>query len=172
MTDDRIPDGTRAWVSTIGPVSAHEIDALATLMREIIEPLSYYNEPARRSEIAKYQPAALHSMFAEDSQSILVARDADGLTGFCISAYDDATIWLYWFGVAPRARGRGLGSALITALSATLTSRGAHKVWCDSRTDNKESIAVLERAGFQRVATLENHWFNQDYYLWECYPTG
>jgi len=33
-----------------------------------------------------------------------------------------------------------------------------------------ESIATLERAGFRRIARLENHWFNQDYLLWECVP--
>ena len=157
-------------LSTIGPAATHEIGTLAGLMREVIEPLAYYNETARRAEIAKYQPAALLAMIAEDPQSVLVARDADGLTGFCLSGYDDATIWLYWFGVAQRARGRALGSALIAALGATLPSRGAHKVWCDTRTDNKESISVLERAGFRCVATLANHWHNQDYHIWEWYP--
>ena len=56
------------------------------------------------------------------------------------------------------------------ALKASLPARGAHKVWCDSRADNVESIATLERAGFRRIASLENHWFNQDYLLWECVP--
>ena len=158
---------------TVGPAAAHEIDALAGLMREVIEPLAYYNATARRAEIAKYQPAVLRAMMAEDPQSVLVARDADGLTGFCVSAYDDATIYLHWFGVAPRARGHALGSGIIAALGATLPSRGAHKVWCDTRTDNKESIAVLERAGFRRLATLANHWHNQDYFLWEwCGPAA
>jgi hypothetical protein len=30
--------------------------------------------------------------------------------------------------------------------------------------------SVRKRAGFRRIATLTNHWFGQDYYLWEWYP--
>lgn len=151
----------------IAPIDAHEIEALASLMRDVIEPLTYYNERARRAEVAKYTAAHLRALAADDPQAVLVARDDEGLAGFCVSRYDDGTVWLSWFGVAGRARGHGLGAALIAALGATLPSRGAHKIWCDSRTDNVESRAVLERAGFQRIATLTNHWFGQDYYLWE-----
>ena len=159
-------------MSTIGSVAAQEIGALAALIREVIEPLGYYNAVARRAELEKYGPDELRALATSDPQAILVARDAEGLTGFCISRYDDATISLYWYGVAPRARGRGIARALLAALGASSGSRGAHKVWCDSRTNNTESIAVLERTGFRRVATLTNHWHNQDYFLWEWYPAG
>lgn len=157
--------------SAVGPVAAHELDALATLMRDTIEPLAYYNERARRAELAKYAADALRALVAGDPQAVLVARDGTGLVGFCISRFDDGTIWLSWFGTAAHARGRGIGAALLAALGETLPARHAHKVWCDSRVDNVESRSVLERAGFQRIATLTNHWYNQDYFLWEWYPT-
>jgi ribosomal protein S18 acetylase RimI-like enzyme len=152
---------------TVGPAAAQEVDAVAALMRSVIEPLAYYNAPAIVSELAKYSADALRALHAGDPQAVLVARDGDALAGFCVSRFDDGTIWLSWFGVASRARGRGVGGALIAALQATVPSRGAHKIWCDSRTDNVESRAVLERAGFRQVATLADHWYHQDYYLWE-----
>jgi ribosomal protein S18 acetylase RimI-like enzyme len=154
----------------VSPLAKNEVDALAALMREVIEPIPYYNEVARRAEHAKHTPEKLRALIAEDPHAILVSRDARGLTGFCVSGWDDATIWLYWFGVAPRARGQGIGASLLGALADTLPSRGAHKIWCDSRTENKESAAVLELVGFKRVATLANHWYNQDYFLWEWVP--
>ena len=153
-----------------GPIAEHEIDALATLMHDIIEPLTYYNEPARLAELARYTPAALRSLVADDPRNVLVARDGSGLTGFCVSHYDDGTVWLSWFGTDPRARGRGVAAALLAALAKTLPSRHAHKVWCDTRVDNTPSQSVLVRAGFRRIATLTNHWFGQDYFLWEWYP--
>lgn len=139
-------------------------------MLDTIQPLAYYNERAIRAELAKYGAANLRSMIADDPQSILVARDAGGLAGFCVSRFDDGTIWLAWFGTALRARGRGVGAALLAALADTLPARHAHKIWCDSRTENKESKSVLERAGFRRIATLTNHWYGQHYFLWEYYP--
>ena len=154
----------------ISPAAAHEFDALAALMRATIEPLTYYNAPAIAAELRKYTADSLRARAEHDPLAVLVSRDAAGLTGFCVSRYDDATVWLSWFGVADRARRQGLGLALVEALKASLPARGAHKIWCDSRADNVESIATLERAGFRRIASLENHWFNQDYLLWECVP--
>jgi ribosomal protein S18 acetylase RimI-like enzyme len=155
---------------TISPVAEHECDALAALMRDTIEPLSFYNERARRAELARYTADGLRALVAADPQSVLVARDGDGLVGFCVSRFDDGTIWLSWFGTAAHARGRGIGAALLAALADTLPSRQAHKIWCDSRVENSASRSVLERFGFRRIATLTNHWYGQDYYLWEWYP--
>lgn len=146
------------------------MDAVATLMRDTIRPLACYNELARRAELAKYTADGLRSLVAGDPQAVLVARDGTGLIGFCVSRYDDGTIWLSWFGTAARARGQGVGTSLLAALASTLLSRHAHKIWCDSRVDNAESNSVLGRAGFRRIATLTNHWYGQDYYLWEWYP--
>jgi ribosomal protein S18 acetylase RimI-like enzyme len=155
---------------TVGRVAKDEIDAVAALMRGVIEPLAYYNERAIAAELTKYSADQLRGLDEGDPQAILVARDGEDVLGFCVSRFDDGTVWLSWFGVDASARGRGAGAALIGALKATLPSRNAHKIWCDSRTDNVESASVLERAGFRRITTLENHWYNQDYFLWEWYP--
>lgn len=155
---------------TVHPATAPDVDAVAALMRRTIEPLAYYNDRARQAELARYTADGLHALMAADPQAVLVARDDTGVVGFCVSRFDDGTIWLSWFGTDARARGRGVGASLLAALAATLPSRQAHKIWCDSRTDNVESKAVLERAGFRRIATLTNHWYGQDYFLWEWYP--
>ena len=154
----------------VGPAAEHEIEAVAALMHEVVEPLAYYNGRARAAELGKYTADSIRAMVADDPQSVLVARDSGGLAGFCVSRFDDGTIWLSWFGTAARVRGRGVGAALLAALAETLAARHAHKIWCDSRTDNTESRSVLERAGFHRIATLTNHWYGQDYFLWEWYP--
>jgi RimJ/RimL family protein N-acetyltransferase len=154
----------------IGPVADHEIEPLVALMRETIQRLTYYNEPAIRAEFAKYTAKNVRSRASGDSQSVIVARDDSGLIGFCVSRFDDGTVWLDWFGTELRARGRGIGASLLAALADTLPSRNAHKIWCDSRTDNKESRSVLERAGYRRITTLVNHWYGQDYFLWEWLP--
>jgi ribosomal protein S18 acetylase RimI-like enzyme len=167
-----VPPKTPAAVRlpSVGAIAEHEIGALAALMRETIEPLAYYNDRAIRAELIKYTPATLRALATDDPHALIVARDATGLIGFCVSRFDDGTVWLSWFGTAPRARGRGVGASLLAALADTLPSRHAHKIWCDSRTDNKESRSVLSRAGYRQIATLTNHWYGQDYFLWEFYP--
>lgn len=77
---------------TIGLIAKHEFDALAALMRDTIQPLSFYNERARRAELARYTAEGLCALVATDPQSVLVARDGDALVGFCVSRFDDGTI--------------------------------------------------------------------------------
>jgi ribosomal protein S18 acetylase RimI-like enzyme len=157
---------------SIGSVRDDEIGALVGLMHSTIAPLSYYNESAIRAELAKYTPDELRSRVAGDPSAALVARNGDALVGYCVSRFDNGTIYLDWYATDPeaRGRGRGIGISLLAALAETLPSRRAHKIWCDSRTDNKESNSVLERFGFRRITTLVNHWYGQDYFLWEWLP--
>jgi ribosomal protein S18 acetylase RimI-like enzyme len=162
MANERAP--------SIDSVRHGELGALVALMHRTIAPLSYYNQAAINAELAKYTPDELRARVAADPLAALVARDGNQLLGYCVSCWDNGTIYLDWYGTDPRVRGRGIGAALLAALAGTLPSRRAHKIWCDSRTDNKESNTVLERAGYRRIATLENHWYGQDYFLWECYP--
>ena len=82
------------YTPIVGPVATHEVDALAALMRDTIQPLMYYNERARRAELARYTADGLRALIAVDPQAVLVARDVTGLIGFCVSRFDDGTIWL------------------------------------------------------------------------------
>ena len=55
------------------------------------------------------------------------------------------------YGLAGAQRGRGLGTALVDALSTWLLRRpGIDAVTAEVRRDNGASIRVLEKAGFQR----------------------
>ncbi len=149
---------------------ASEATEVADLVRQVIETLPYYVPAAIEEELALHTPERLATLVDEDPDAVLVAELDRDLAGFVVSRKDSGTIWLAWFGVASAFRGHGVGAVLLAALQGTLASRGAHKVWCDSRTDNLPSAVVLERAGYRRVARLDRHWHGQDYLLWERFP--
>lgn len=151
----------------VSGMRADEAEAVEDLFRTVVSPLTYYNQRALAEEVAKYRAARLSKMVQEDPDAILVARSETGLMGFCLSSYDDGLLWLAWFGVSLDARGLGVGTKLLEALEESAPRRRAHKVWCDTRTSNEASARVLERAGYSRIATLRNHWYGQDFYLWE-----
>ena len=136
-------------------------------MVEVISTLGYYNERARKEEIAKYTSPKLEDLAADDPDAVFVAYAHEEPIGFCISRYDDGLIWLSWFGVKNGHRRVGVGTALLRAMIGTVRRRQCHKVWCDSRTSNKESEIVLGQAGFRKICEVKNHWYGQDFFLWE-----
>jgi len=53
--------------------------------------------------------------------------------------------------VLPEHRGRGLGTALLTAISAHTHAGGRHEVWGRIFADDTQSLAFAERRGFREV---------------------
>jgi ribosomal protein S18 acetylase RimI-like enzyme len=154
-------------VIRFNPSQAQEV---TNLVAATIGGLNYYNDRAQTEEIAKYSPGHLVELSAEDPDSVLLAYSGGRPAGFCISRYDDGLVWLSWFGVEPRCRGRGIGESLLRALAGTLSARRAHKIWCDTRTENIGSQRVLQRVGFVRTGHFTNHWYGQDFFIWEWLP--
>jgi ribosomal protein S18 acetylase RimI-like enzyme len=50
---------------------------------------------------------------------------------------------------APEARGRGAGTAVLTALVAHARDSGARRVWCNARTP---ALSLYERGGFTKAS--------------------
>jgi ribosomal protein S18 acetylase RimI-like enzyme len=147
--------------------NSKEPERLCNLFRTTVDALPYYNERAKSSEIGKYTTDRLRQLALTDPGSVLVAHAEDQLAGFAINNLDDDTIWLSWFGVDKSFRGRGVGGELLQALERRTVLFGAHKIWCDSRTENVESKMALVKHGFQQICTIPDHWYRQDFILWE-----
>jgi RimJ/RimL family protein N-acetyltransferase len=140
---------------------------LNELFVSIVTDLAYYNEIAKRSEIAKFSPDLLKLRASEDPDSVLVAQKDEQIVGFCFSNMDDGLIWLAWFGVHPAYRKDGVGTILLNTLDETARSRGSHKIWCDCRTENEASKVVLAKNGYSALCIVRNHWYGHDFILWE-----
>ena len=151
----------------VRPMHAHEAEQVAALLHEVIASLDIYVEAARATEIEIYTPAYIRELSMRDADGVLIAEEADVIVGFCISYADDGPYWLAWFGARLGYTGRGIGSALLADMHTRRQAAGIHKIWCDSRTDNHASRACLARAGYRTICILEDHWFRQDYMLFE-----
>jgi phosphinothricin acetyltransferase len=109
---------------------------------------------------------AWFAQFGADGRFRLLVADAPGgggdwpLSGFACSqphpvrraAYDTsvmATVYL-----APTATGRGLGTALYTALFAALAGQDIHRVIAGITLPNDASVALHEKFGFERVGVF------------------
>ena len=140
---------------------------LSEVIEAVIKAIPYYNDLAKESEIKKFQPSDLELKIVDDKHSVIIATIKDEIVGFCLSRFDDNLIWLEWFGVLEVYRGTGISNLLLTELDKTVLIRGCHKIWCDCRTSNKASIHILTTHGYKQIVTIPNHWYKQDFILWE-----
>lgn len=152
----------------VEPAGKADFAPASLLFRGILRDLSYYNSLAKWHESRKYSPELLAKKAGEDPLSVLVARGEDGaVVGFCFNHMDDFTIWIDWFGVGRDFRRKGMGEEILKKTFETARKRGAHKVWCDTRSDNEPSKSLLRKVGFSELVTIKDHWYRQDFTLWE-----
>lgn len=144
-----------------------EAELVSSLFSDVVIALPYYNDVAKRSALAKYTPALLRASAASDPTSVLVARIGADTIGFCLSRYEDDLLWLDWFGVHPLHRRKKIGTTLLKKLEEIARKGGTHKIWCDCRTNNEPSKLCLMRQQYTQICTVRNHWYRQDFILWE-----
>lgn len=144
-----------------------DLPRVATLFQEVVAGIPYYNRLSKRSESEKWSLEVLRAKLRGDAYSILVAHDENEILGFAFTRFDDYLIWIEWFGVDPASRRSGVGSALVQEVVRTAPERKAHKVWCDTRSNNTPAKSTFRKNGFRELVLLKNHWYGEDYILWE-----
>jgi ribosomal protein S18 acetylase RimI-like enzyme len=80
------------------------------------------------------------------------------------TGYETRSMHLFALEVAPRHRGRGIGTALVEHVVAEATRRGCRRVYLEVRVDNR-ARRLYHRLGFRRVGNaFVNAWwqFRQD----------
>ena len=100
---------------------------------------------------------------ADTYESLIVEDDAAGVPAplgyvcFGATPMTEATFDVYWIVVAPRARGQGLGRALLAETERVLADRGAHTIRIETSSLEGQGGAVrfYERAGYVRVGFIE-----------------
>ena len=93
---------------------------------------------------------------------LLVAEEDGEVVGFArVTPYSDreayAGIGEYGIYLAPAARGRGTGAALLEALAAAAQAAGYHKLTAKLFTTNEASHALARRCGFRAVGVHRRH---------------
>jgi ribosomal protein S18 acetylase RimI-like enzyme len=94
-------------------------------------------------------------------------RDGEGVVGSAgLGSHwepDRATTGsLFGMYVAPRARGRGVGEALVHAVVEEARRLGKSEVVLEVASDNLAAIALYERCGFERTGAAHDHPRRQD----------
>ena len=150
----------------IAPLKQRDARKYAALFRHVINACPYYSLEAKRDQIREHVGREFDARRAQKKNIYLAAYIAEELCGFCFGKEDAGTFWIEWYGVAPAFRKQGIARALVTEMGRLVRKRKIQKLWCDSRTSNRESNALLTSQRFKKVAHLRKHWYGHDFYLW------
>ena len=141
---------------------------MSKLTREIINTTSYYSQKAKTEEIRKHNSSALKQYINDKIYYIcFIAEENKKIIGFIIGRNEAGVFWADWLGVNKEVRRKGIGQLLMIKLESSLHKKGVHKIWCDTRTTNKESIRLLSKLDYKKLGSFKNGWYKQDFYLWE-----
>jgi ribosomal protein S18 acetylase RimI-like enzyme len=157
-------------VMKLARASVEQAPVLRRLFCAVVEPLDIYSAPARASELDHYSEARFAEIIGRDRDAVWIATIDDAPVGFSLVEPDGDLWWFSWFGVTAEGRGHDVGRRLVENVLAVARARRIPKVWCDTRAGNTRSIAILRRAGFEKICDLPCHWFEEDYVLWQVRP--
>jgi [ribosomal protein S18]-alanine N-acetyltransferase len=93
-------------------------------------------------------------------RGLLVAKDAHGLLGYALvfSRKNAKVARLYSIAVERRARGRGVGRALLAACEAVAAREGRERLRLEVRVGNRRAIALYRRLGYRRFGVYEDYY--------------
>lgn len=143
-----------------------DVVAFSKVVKNTIKTTEYYSSVAQKGESKKYSPTRILHKMQDPSEIILVAKEAGQIAGFLSGHFNDGTFLIDWIGTRIEYRQQHTASHLLSFLEKRVEKR-VHKIWCDTRTENKEAIRFFKKHGFKKTAFLKNHWYRQDFFLWE-----
>lgn len=130
---------------TIARAGPESVPAIAALLAAVLEPA--WSEDS----VAQYLAApGSFALLAFPEASAPGAAGAEP-AGFLLARVGGESCDLAAMGVAPRARGRGLGAALLEEALKTAAGMGARQMFLEVAEGNRAAIALYESRGF-RVA--------------------
>lgn len=114
---------------------------------------AFLGSPDLHRQAPPIETAADAQRYLESIAADALAIELEGEAVGCVMAAEreprHGTAWMsYW--LAPAARGRGLASRALDALSWRVFAEGLHRLELGARANNPASIAVAERAGYVR----------------------
>lgn len=116
---------------------------------------------------AEVRPRLVPGLVAHGGARVFLAFDGDVPRGIAVCFLGFSTfraqplLNIHDIAVAPAARGRGIGQALLAAVETEARRLGCCKVTLEVRADNAVAMRAYERAGFQGTQPVETYFWSK-----------
>lgn len=138
--------------------------------RAIVELVDMYSRDEfgdSRPLPADVRERLIPGLIAHGGARVFLALDGDEPLGIAVCFLGFSTfraqplINIHDIAVAPTARGRGIGQALLAAVEAEARRLGCGKVTLEVRADNAVAMKAYETAGFQGTEPFATHFWSK-----------
>jgi len=136
----------------IGLAVPHEAAVIARLSRDIVEYGMAWG----------WTPRHVLARLFDRSTNVVVARKSGAVIGFALMEYGDDYAHLLLLGVAPSCQRRGIASALLIWLEATLRIAGIARILAEVRETNSGARAFYQSRGFEEYALTPGYYQNTE----------
>jgi len=149
-------DSDKSYTGKIRPALEHDAQAVASLWNPIIRDTVITFNPLEKTAA---EVAAILSARAAEGHPFLVAEEAGQILGFASyfqfrAGKGYARTMEHSINLAEKARGKGLGRALMAALEVHARSRGMRSLVGAITASNRGSIRFHESLGFVEVGRM------------------
>ena len=134
--------GEDAFVDAIARTYRGTRDAWLTRNVEQLGPARAAHEDFDVAKALEYEPGWWELAYTAEGE----------LAGVIMAARNPGAAVVYYVGVAPEQRGRGIAAQLVRRGTAHLTAAGAEEIRADCDLGNVAMVKAFERAGYERFA--------------------
>jgi ribosomal-protein-alanine N-acetyltransferase len=138
----------------IRPYQSADFDALCRMDAECYAP-----------EIA-YSRRTMRAFLRLPGAECLVAEVDGAIQGFILTDRDGPAGHVITLDVAPEARRRKIGTALLEAAHASLAAHGVREVELETSTVNEAAVAFWQLHGYRACGVLPNYYENGEDAYW------
>jgi ribosomal-protein-alanine N-acetyltransferase len=141
-----------SWV--IRQMAAADIDAVLALEQKTPE-APHWNRLEYECCLASADPGSV-------VRAAFVAEAGGEVVGFSVGKMVAGVCDLESMAVDCEARGRGMGAALVTAVTDWARANGADRIELEARASNTRAIRLYERAGLRREGLRTGYYHSPD----------
>jgi len=116
-----------------------DLEAVVALLSAVFPNPAPHNEPR----------ASIGRKLGVDRELLLVGHAGGRLVATAMGGWDGHRGWLYQVAVAPDARGRGYGRAIVEAVEVELRERGCAKLNLQVLASNEIAVGFWRRLGYR-----------------------
>ncbi len=101
---------------------------------------------------------AFYKTLSDENYIVIIAKETDALLGYCVLLCTGEEADITNVCTAPVARGKGVATAMLTALMEAGHTRGVKEFFLEVRESNTTERSLYTKLGFEEIGLRKNYY--------------